>query len=55
MDTWKALEAIQKKGLAKSIGLSNFNKRQIERVLQVATITPANLQVEFQTAYFDTY
>lgn len=46
VDTWKALEAVSRKGLTKSIGLSNFNKRQIERVLEIATIKPANLQIE---------
>ncbi|XP_060524657.1 aldo-keto reductase family 1 member B1-like [Cylas formicarius] len=46
VDTWKALEKLVEKGLAKSIGLSNFNKKQIERVLAVAKIQPANLQVE---------
>lgn len=39
------MEEVAKKGLAKSIGISNFSKRQIERVLEVATITPANHQV----------
>lgn len=45
VDTWKAMEEIAKKGLAKSIGVSNFNKRQIERVLENASIPPANNQV----------
>lgn len=49
MDTWKALEELVKKGLVKSIGLSNFNKRQIERVLGVATIKPVNNQVQYYT------
>ncbi|KAK5642322.1 hypothetical protein RI129_008489 [Pyrocoelia pectoralis] len=44
--TWKAMEEIKKKGLAKSIGLSNFNKRQIERVLESAEIVPAVNQIE---------
>ncbi|XP_031347733.1 aldo-keto reductase family 1 member B1-like [Photinus pyralis] len=44
--TWKAMEELKKKGLAKSIGLSNFNKHQIERVLEKAEITPATLQME---------
>lgn len=46
VDTWKALEKLVEKGLVRSIGLSNFNKRQIERVLAVAVIKPANNQVE---------
>lgn len=46
VDTWKALEKLVEKGLVRSIGLSNFNKRQIERVLAVAAIKPANNQVD---------
>jgi aldehyde reductase len=46
LDTWKALEGLVKKGLAKSIGLSNFNKAQITRVLEEGSIKPAMLQIE---------
>jgi len=46
VDTWKAMEAVCKKGLVKSIGISNFNKKQIERLLEVATIVPVTNQVE---------
>jgi aldehyde reductase len=46
VDTWKAMEQLVKKGLAKSIGISNFNKRQIERILTVASIVPVTNQVE---------
>lgn len=34
------------KGLTKSIGVSNFNKIQVERLMQNATIKPAILQIE---------
>lgn len=34
-----------KSGLTKSIGVSNFNKRQIEDILTVATIKPVTNQV----------
>lgn len=34
------------KGLTKSIGVSNFNKSQVERLIKNATIKPANLQIE---------
>ncbi|XP_050311224.1 aldo-keto reductase family 1 member B1-like [Anthonomus grandis grandis] len=46
VDTWKAFEEIHRKGLAKSIGVSNFNKRQLERVLEVASVKPVTNQVE---------
>lgn len=45
-DTWTAMEKLVKKGLVKAIGLSNFNSRQIDDVLSVATTKPAVLQVE---------
>lgn len=46
VDTWKAMEECVKLGLTKSIGVSNFNSEQLERVLKVATIKPATNQVE---------
>ncbi|XP_018320818.2 aldose reductase-like [Agrilus planipennis] len=46
VDTWKALEKVCQKGLTKAIGISNFNKRQIERILKNATITPVTNQIE---------
>lgn len=46
VDTWKAMEKLVEAGLVKSIGISNFNKRQVERVLEVATIAPVTNQIE---------
>lgn len=46
VETWPAMEALVSKGLVRSIGLSNFNSAQIQRVLDVATIKPAVLQIE---------
>jgi len=48
---WKAMEAQVDCGRAKSIGISNFNSQQIERICASARIPPANLQVELH-AYF---
>lgn len=45
LDTWKAMEKLVEKGLTKSIGVSNFNKKQLERLLQHAKIVPATNQV----------
>ena len=46
IDTWKAMEDLVDAGLCLNIGLSNFNISQIERVLKIARIPPANLQIE---------
>ncbi|XP_047099392.1 1,5-anhydro-D-fructose reductase-like [Schistocerca piceifrons] len=48
---WKAMEGQVDAGRARSIGLSNFNARQVKRVWQSARIKPANLQVELHV-YF---
>ncbi|KAM3958685.1 aldo-keto reductase 1B isoform 1-T1 [Aphomia sociella] len=46
LDTWKVMEDVVREGLVKSIGVSNFNKRQLERLLKVATIKPVTNQIE---------
>ncbi|XP_075988451.1 aldo-keto reductase AKR2E4-like [Anticarsia gemmatalis] len=46
METWRALEDVQRLGLTKSIGLSNFNKEQLQRVLSEGSIKPVALQIE---------
>ncbi|KAJ8870937.1 hypothetical protein PR048_027239 [Dryococelus australis] len=48
---WKAMEAQVDAGRARSIGLSNFNSRQIKRIVKEARIRPANLQIELNV-YF---
>lgn len=45
VDTWKGMEECVRLGLAKSIGLSNFNSKQIARVLENASIKPVMNQV----------
>ena len=47
VNTWPELEKCVGLGLARSIGLSNFNSEQIDRVLQVAKIKPVMNQVGF--------
>ncbi len=44
--TWAAMEELVGKGLVRSIGLSNFNSRQIDDILSVASIKPTVLQVQ---------
>ncbi|XP_070509067.1 aldo-keto reductase 1B-like [Chironomus tepperi] len=46
VDTWKGFEELVDAGLVKSIGLSNFNSKQIERIISSARIQPAMLQIE---------
>ena len=46
LDTWKAMEEFVDEGKVRSLGLSNFNIQQIERVLSSSRIEPANLQVK---------
>ncbi|KAF7270400.1 hypothetical protein GWI33_016634 [Rhynchophorus ferrugineus] len=46
LETWEGLEEGFKLGLAKSIGLSNFNSEQVERVLKNCTVKPVVNQVE---------
>jgi aldehyde reductase len=48
---WKAMEEQVDAGLTKSIGISNYTPKQIERIMKVARIPPANHQIEVH-AYF---
>ncbi|XP_054162254.1 1,5-anhydro-D-fructose reductase-like [Oppia nitens] len=46
IDTWKGMEDLFRQGLAKSIGVSNFNIKQLQRVLNEASIKPSVNQFE---------
>ena len=46
-DTWKAMEDIQREGLARSIGVSNFLIHHLEPLLDFADILPTVNQIEF--------
>ncbi|KDD76806.1 aldo-keto reductase, partial [Helicosporidium sp. ATCC 50920] len=45
-ETWSAMEALVSEGLVRSLGVSNFGRRKLERLLACARIPPAVLQVE---------
>lgn len=48
LETWKGLEHCAKLGLTKSIGVSNFNSVQLQRILDNATVKPVVNQVLVQ-------
>lgn len=50
-DIWKEMEKLVEEGYAKSIGICNFSIEQLEKLLSIAVIKPAVLQVELHT-YF---
>lgn len=54
VDTWTAMEDLVDKKLVKSIGVSNFNSKQIQRILDIARIVPANNQVKTIKSYQNT-
>ncbi len=52
LGTWKELEALYKKGAARSIGVSNFEIRHLEELASVSEITPAVNQIEFPPYWY---
>ncbi|KAF2257544.1 aldo-keto reductase family 1 member C13 [Lojkania enalia] len=44
---WTSMEAVQKSGLAKSIGVSNFLPKHLSAILKTAKVVPAINQIEF--------
>ncbi|KAL8490280.1 hypothetical protein ACS0TY_025986 [Phlomoides rotata] len=48
---WSVMEEIQRSGLAKSIGVSNFSCKKIEHLLSFATIPPAVNQLELSPVW----
>ena len=45
-ECWKTLETLKKEGLVKSIGVSNFDEKQLEELLETCEIKPAMNQIE---------
>jgi len=46
LDTWREMENAVDAGLVKSIGISNFNQEQIQRIVDNCRIKPAVQQIE---------
>ncbi|KAG9004029.1 hypothetical protein FRB94_002738 [Tulasnella sp. JGI-2019a] len=46
-DMWKQMEDLQKEGLAKNIGVSNFRVKDFEQFISTAEIIPVCNQIEF--------
>ncbi|KAF7563380.1 hypothetical protein G7046_g736 [Stylonectria norvegica] len=46
LETWKAMEALVKKGKIRTIGVSNFTRKKVEELLAKAEIKPAVNQIE---------
>lgn len=51
VDTWRAMERIQGRGLVRSIGVSNFNAGQLRLILNNCEIPPAVNQVEYSLGF----
>lgn len=45
-DTWQGMVECRKLGLARSIGISNFNEKQIKRLVESTDVLPSLIQIE---------
>jgi 2,5-diketo-D-gluconate reductase A len=59
VSTWKAMESFKRDGLARSVGVSNFEVAHLERLANECELTPAVNQIElhprFQNAEVDAF
>ena len=46
VDAWRALVDLREQGLVRSIGVSNFTARHLERIIEATGVTPAVNQIE---------
>lgn len=51
--SWRALEQLQKEGLTRAIGVSNYTVRHLEELAARSDVVPAVDQVEFHPFVFD--
>jgi len=52
LETWAALEALQKRGILSEIGVSNYDQDQVEEILDLGSVPFVN-QVEWHLGYHD--
>jgi diketogulonate reductase-like aldo/keto reductase len=52
-ESWKALQEIHSKGLAKAIGVSNYTVRHLKELLENSDVTPAVNQIEFHPFIYE--
>ena len=46
METWTQFEKLYHRGVVKAIGVSNFNAKQLDRLLSECVVKPAVNQIE---------
>jgi 2,5-diketo-D-gluconate reductase A len=51
VETWQAFIDLQKEGLTRSIGVSNFQPAHLERIIEATGVTPAVNQVELHPLF----
>ncbi len=51
VDTWRAFVELQQEGLARAIGVSNFQAHHLERIIEATGVTPAVNQVELHPQF----
>ena len=51
VDSWKALVRLQREGRVRSIGVSNFNRDHLERIIAETGVTPSVNQIELHPRF----
>jgi 2,5-diketo-D-gluconate reductase A len=51
VESWKAFVRLQKDGRVRSIGVSNFNREHLERIISETGVTPAVNQIELHPRF----
>ena len=51
VESWKALVRLQKEGRIRSIGVSNFNRDHLERIIGETGVTPSVNQIELHPKF----